>query len=96
MKSWFPKRGYPQHIIDFKMEKVSIRENKIKKLINKKKGVPLVVACRPKFKSLSWIIKEKPYLVYMNDEVKKTFTISPMISFRKFCNINSDIVRAKF
>ena len=96
MKSWFPKRGYPEHIIDFKMEKVSIRENKIKKLISIKKRVPLVVTCRPKFKSLSWIIREKPYLVHMNDEVKKTFTISPMISFRKSCNISSDIVREKF
>ena len=95
MKSWFPKRGYPEHIIDFKMEKVSIRENKIKKLINIQKGVPLVVTCHPKFKSLSWIIKEKPYLAHVNDDVKKTFTISPMISFRKSCNISSDIVRVK-
>ena len=78
------------------MENVSIRENKIKKLISINKRVPLVVTCRPKFKNLSWIIREKPYLVHMNDEVKKTFTISPMISFRKSCNISSDIVREKF
>ena len=31
----------------------------------------------------------------MNDEAKKSFTISPMISFRKSCNVSSDIVRVK-
>ena len=32
----------------------------------------------------------------MNDEVKKTFTPSPMISFRSSRKISSYIVRAKF
>ena len=31
----------------------------------------------------------------MNDEVKKTFTLSPMISFCSSCKISSFIVRAK-
>ena len=31
---------------------------------------------------LSKIIEDKLYLLHMNDEVKKTFTPSPMISFR--------------
>ena len=77
------------------MEKVNLRENKIKKLINIKKRVPLVVTCHPKLTSLSWIIKEKSYLIHMNDEAKKRFTTSPMISFRKSCNISSDIVIVK-
>ena len=41
MKSWFLKRGYPEQMIDYKMEKVNFRENKIG--INKKKRVPFVV-----------------------------------------------------
>ena len=30
MKSWFPKRRYPEQIIDYEMEKVNFRENKKK------------------------------------------------------------------
>ena len=43
MKSWFLKRGYPEQMIDYKMEKVNFRENKKKIGINKKKRVPFVV-----------------------------------------------------
>ena len=95
MKSWFLKRGYPERIIDYEIEKVNFRENKKKSGINKRKGVPFVVTYHPKLKNLSNIIKDNLYLLYMNDEVKKTFTPSPMISFRSSRKISSYIVRAK-
>ena len=95
MKSWFLKRGYPERIIDYEIEKVNFRENKKKSGINKRKGVPFVVTYHPKLKNLSKIIKDNLYLLYMNDEVKKTFTPSPMISFRSSRKISSYIVRAK-
>ena len=95
MKSWFLKRGYQEQIIDRKMEKVIFRENKKKSGINKKKGVPLDVTYHLKLKSLSKMIKDNFYLLYMNDEVKKTFTPSPMISFCSSRKISSYIVRAK-
>ena len=31
MKSWFLKRGYPEQIIDYEMEKANFRENKKEK-----------------------------------------------------------------
>ena len=95
MKSWFLKRGYPERIIDYVMEKVNFRENKKKSGINKWKGVPFVVTYHPKLKNLSKIIKDNLDLLYMNDEVKKTFTRSPMISFPSSPKISSYIVRAK-
>ena len=77
------------------MEKVNFRENKKKSGINKRKGVPFVVTYHPKLKNLSKIIKDNLYLLYVNDEVKKTFTPSPMISFRCSRKISSYIVRAE-
>ena len=43
MNSWFLKRGYPEQIIDYEMEKVNSGENKKKSGIKKRKGVPFVV-----------------------------------------------------
>ena len=71
MKSWFLKRGYPERIIDYEMEKVNFRENKKKSGINKWKGVPFVVTYHPKLKKLSKIIKDNLYLLYMNDRLRR-------------------------
>ena len=95
MKSWLLKRGYPEKIIDCEMKKVNFRENRKKFERNKEKGIPFVAIYRPKLKGLSNIIKCYLYLLYMNAEVKKTFTSIPMISFRSSCKISSYIVRAK-
>ena len=92
MKSWLLKRGYPVQIIDCEMEKVSFRENKKKSGTNKKKGVTVVVTYHS---NPSKIIKDNLYLLYMNDEFKKTLTPSPMISFLSSPKISSYIVRAK-
>ena len=51
LKSWFLKRGYPERIIDYEMEKVNFRENEKKSGINKRKGVPFVVTYHPKLKN---------------------------------------------
>ena len=95
MKSWFLKRGYLERIIDYEIEKVNFHENKKKSGINKRKGVHFVVTYHPKLKNPNKIIKGNPYLLYKNDEVKKTLTPSPMISFRSSSKISSYIVRAK-
>ena len=92
MKLRFLKRGYPEQIIDYEIEKVNFREIKKKRGINKKKWVPFVATYPPKLKNLSKIIKNNLYLLYMNDEVKKTFTLSPMISFRSSRKISRYIV----
>ena len=60
---------------------------------NKEKVVPFVIICYPKLKVLSKIIMDCLYFSYMNSEVlKKTFILSPMISFRSFRKIKSYIV----
>ena len=53
--------------------------------ISRKKGVPFVVTYHLGFRGLS----------YMNDEVKKTFTLSPLISFRNSRKTSSYVVRTK-
>ena len=58
----------------------SFCENKKKSEINKKKGIPFCCYLPPKLKGLSKIIKDNLCVSYMNDEVRKTFTVSPMIS----------------
>ena len=63
--------------------------------INKNKGVPFVVTYHPELKNLGKIIKYNLYLLYMNGEVEKTFTPSPMISFCSSRKISSYIVRTK-
>ena len=47
--------------------------------INNKNGVPFVGTYHSQLKCLSKIIKDNLYLLYMNDEIKKTFTPLPLI-----------------
>ena len=63
--------------------------------MNKKKSVPFVFAYHPKLKSLTKTTKDSLYLLYMNDEVKKTFTPNLTISFYSSRKISSYIVSAK-
>ena len=44
------------------------------------KGVPLVVTYHPLLKSLSAIIDENLSIFYMDNEVKRVFTLRPMVS----------------
>ena len=46
------------------------------------KGIPLVVTYQPLLKWLSSIINNKIYLLHMDQEVKRTFTPQPMISYQ--------------
>ena len=54
-----------------------------KKVNNKmEKGIPFVVTVYPRLKILEKIIDKNLNLLNMNEEVKKTFTPKPMISYR--------------
>ena len=46
-------------------------------------------------KVLQNIIKRHPYLRYVNDEVQKVFTPTPMVSFKSSRKISSYLVRVK-
>ena len=94
MKQWFAKRDYPQDLINTEMNKVKFPfvENKNNK---KKKGIPFVVMFHPLLKSLGSILNKNYYLLQMNDEVKKVFSLRPMVSFRSARKLSSYLVRAK-
>ena len=95
MKSWFPKRGCPERLIEKEMKKVKFNHSHF---IGKhsKKGIPLVVTYHPLLKSLSKIIsKNYLHLLYKDEEVKRVFTPGPMISFRSPKKVSSYLLRAK-
>ena len=94
MRSWFLKRKYPEKLIDKEMKKVRFIPANLQ---NKKreKGVPFVVTYHPILNSLSKIIRDNMYLLNMNEEVRKTFSPGPMVSFQSARKLSSYLVRAK-
>ena len=66
-------------------------------LQNKKreKGVPFVITYHPILNSLNKIIRDNMYLLNMNEEVRKTFSPRPIVSFQSARKLSSYLVRAK-
>ena len=54
MKSWFPKKGYPENMIDEEMKKVKFSEKGSKKS-KESKGLPFAVMYHPSLNCLSRI-----------------------------------------
>ena len=80
------------------MEISKVKFNFSKKINPKEKedkDVPLVGTYHPSLNCLSKIIRDNLHLLYMNDEVKKTFFLEPMISFSSARKLSSYLVRAK-
>lgn len=59
------------------------------------KAVVLVVTYYPSFNRLNMIIKDKPYLLHIYKEVKKTFSINSTLSFRSARKLNTYVVLTK-
>ena len=96
MKSWFEVRGYPNKLIEQKIEKVNFSKNgNVVRQRNPRKGVPFVLAYHPLFNLMGKIINKNLNLLYMNNEVKKVFAPKPMVSFRSARKMSSYLVRAK-
>ena len=95
MKSWFLKREYPERLISAEMDKVEFSNIERKSNSKTQKGIPLVVTHHPLFKSLSSIVNNNIYLLHMDQEVKRTFTPQPMVSYRSARKLSSYLVRAK-
>ena len=51
--------------------------------------------CHPLLKSISKTISKNLYLLNMNEEVKRVFTLESMVSFRSSRKLSSYLVRAK-
>ena len=92
MKQWFAKRDYPKDLIKTEMNKVKFPFVENKNNNKKEKGIPLVVTFHP---SLGSILNKNYYLLRVNDEVKKVFSLRPMVSFRSARKLSSYLVRAK-
>ena len=59
------------------------------------KVIPLVVTYHPLLQSLSSIVNNNIYLLHMDQEVKRTFTPQPMISYQSAGELGSYLIRAK-
>ena len=94
MKTWFSKRGYPDKIIENETKKVNFGESRSK--TKSAPGVPFVVTYHPRLKALSKIIHENLNLLYMNDDVKDTFTPRPMVSLRTSPKFSSFWLEPKY
>ena len=94
MKSSFLKRKYLEKLIDNEMKKVRFFPVNLQ---NKKreKGVPFVVTYHPILKSLSKIIRDSMYLLNLNQEVRKNFSLGLKVSFRSARKLSSCLARAK-
>ena len=94
MRSWFLKRKYPKKLIDNEMKNVRFfpanQQN-----TKREKRAPFVVTYHPIHNRLSKIIRDKIYLLNMNEEVRKTFSPGPMVSFRSARKLSSYLVQAK-
>ena len=94
MKEWFIKMGYPESVIEKEIEKVCFSEQgqKTKKV---EKEAPFVATYDPLLNKLSSIIHRNLCLLYMNQEVKDSFTPGVIVSYISALKISSYLVRAK-
>ena len=77
------------------MDKVTFSNIERRSNSKTQKGIPLVVTYHPLLKSLSSIVNNNIYLLHMDQEVKRTFTPQPMVSYRSARKLSSYLVRAK-
>ena len=82
MKSWFLKIEYPEKLISAEMDKVKFSNIERKSNSKTQKGIPLIVTYHLLLKSLSSIVNNNICLLHMDQEVKRTFTPQPMVSYR--------------
>ena len=91
IKSWFLKNGYPRSLVEKELGKVKFSNE----VGNKPQGIPFVVTYYPILKKIGNIIKKILYLLCVNEEAKKVFTLGHMVSCRSARKLSSNLVRAK-
>ena len=89
MKSWFLNREYPEKSISGEMGKVKFSNIERKSNSKTQKGIPLVVTYHPLHKQPSSIVNSDIYLLHMDQEVKRTFTPQPLVSYRSALTLSS-------
>ena len=88
MRLWFLKRKYREKLIDDEMKKVIFFPANLQNE-KREKGVRFVVTYHTIQNSLNKVIRDNMYLINMNEEVRKTFSPRPMVSFRSAQRLSS-------
>ena len=57
------------------------------------KGIPLVITYYPLLKDFTCVVRKHLYIFYLSKEVKRIFTLGPMVSFRGARKLGSYLVR---
>ena len=78
-----------------RMDKVKFSSIERKSNSKIQKGIPLTVTYHPLLKSLSSVVNNNIYLLDMDQEVKRTFTPQPMVSYRSARKLSRNLFRAK-
>ena len=94
IKTLFSKQVYPDKITENAIKKVNFGDSRSKTKCAT--GLHFVVTYLLRLKALGKTIHEKLNLLYMNQEVKDTFTPGPMVSVRAAQKLNSYLVRATY
>ena len=95
VKSQFLKRGYSESIINREIGKVKFKKQVFSSRGGVTKGVPLVITYHPLVKSVSTILYKHLYLLHMDKEIKKVFSVAPIVSFKSARKLNSYLAGAK-
>ena len=97
MKSWFLKREYLQKLISVDMDKVKFSNIERKVIANDSNVMTSSKNSddHPLLKSLSSIVSNNIYLLHMDQEVKMSFTLQPMVFYWSEHKLNSHLARAK-
>ena len=81
MQIWLTKRGYPDNIVENKMNiKLTLVKAEVKP--NLPQECLSFLRITPRLKALGKIVHENLNLLYMNGEVKNSFTPGSMVPFR--------------
>ena len=95
IKSLFSKKKYREKLISAEMNKVKSSNIKGRSNSKTQKGMPFVVTYHRLLKSLSSIVYNNICLLYIDQEVKRTFTPQTMVCYRSARKLRSCLVRAK-
>ena len=95
MKLWVFKREHPERLISAKMYQVKFSNIERKCNSKTQKSIRLVMTYHSLLKSLSSIVNNNIYLLHMDQEIKRTFTPQPMVSYWSARKLSSYLVRAK-
>ena len=87
-------REYPDKVISAEMDKVKFSNIERKSNSKTKNSIPLVVTYHPLLQSLSNTVNNI-YFLHMDQELKRTFSPQPMVSYGSACKLSSYLVRAK-